>query len=47
MNVLAFLLAMTWFACFGMAAMTGDFHPLIIWGVAFLLFLGLRGRKVR
>lgn len=47
MNVLAFLLTMTWFACLICAATTGDFKPVIIWGVAFLLFLGLRGRKSR
>lgn len=47
MNILAFLLWVTWFACLGTAALTGDFHPIIIWGVAFLIFLWLRGRKSR
>lgn len=40
-------LGLSWFACFGITALTGSFLPLILWGASFVGYLALRGRKIR
>lgn len=47
MKTLETILGLSWFACFGITALTGSFLPMILWGASFVGYLVLRGRKVR